>query len=134
MHSTADEVYAEERFAFRRALYGIPALSRDSVSGFQRVSTSDSTKGNRDNQQQSRSAIRELAKTNGIMASNFYTLIGMLGSIPRDAGYTWEGGELEAHITLIWATGERVLVPLDLWNSFEVKFLFSLSVDIADNC
>jgi len=46
----------------------------------------------------------------------------MLGSIPRDAGYTWEGRELKAHITLIWATGEKVLVPLDLWNSFEVKF------------
>jgi hypothetical protein len=68
------------------------------------------------------------------MASNFNTLITMLGSIPRDAGYTWEGKELKAHITLIWATGEKVLVPLDLWNSFEVKFLFSTLAGIADYC
>lgn len=68
------------------------------------------------------------------MASNFSTLIDMLGSIPRDAGYTWEGRELKAHNTLIWATGEKVLVPLDLWNSFEVKFSLSISAGIADYC
>jgi hypothetical protein len=68
------------------------------------------------------------------MTSNFNTLIAMLGSIPRDAGYTWEGGELKSHITLVWATGEKVLVPLDMWNSFEVKFLFHISAGIADHC
>jgi hypothetical protein len=76
--------------------------------------------------------MRELAKTNGTMASNFNTLITMLGSIPRDAGYMWEGGELKANITLIRATGEQVLVPLELWNSFEVRFLFSISAGNAD--
>jgi hypothetical protein len=76
--------------------------------------------------------MRELAKTNGTMASNFNTLITMLCSIPRDAGYTWEGGDLKANITLIWATGEQVLVPLELWSSFEVRFLFSISAGNAD--
>jgi hypothetical protein len=68
------------------------------------------------------------------MASNFNTLIAMLGSIPRNAGFTWEGGELRAHITLIWATGEKVLVPLDFWYSFEVEFSLSISASIADHC
>lgn len=75
--------------------------------------------------------MRELAKSNGTIASNFNTLIAMLGSIPRDAGYTWDGGELKAHITLVWATGENVLVPLDFWNSFEVNFSSSISAGNA---
>jgi hypothetical protein len=78
--------------------------------------------------------MRELAKTNRRMASNFNTLITMLGSIPRDAGYTWEGGELKANITLVWPTGEQVLVPLELWDSFEVKELFSIPAGNADPC
>jgi hypothetical protein len=66
------------------------------------------------------------------MRSQFTTLIAMLGSIPGDAGYTWKDGEFKAYITLVWATGEQVLVPLDFWNSFEVKFLFSISVGNAN--
>jgi len=45
----------------------------------------------------------------------------MLHSMPRDMGYTWEGGELKRHITLILATGEQCLIPLDLWEDFEVR-------------
>jgi len=86
-----------------------------------------------DSQQQTQSSMRELVRTNGTMASNFKTLIAMLGSIPRNAGYTWEGGELKVHITLVWATGEQVLVPLDFWKSFEVKCSCPVSVGNADH-
>jgi hypothetical protein len=82
----------------------------------------------RDSQQRTQSSVRELAKTSESTDSNFSKLITMLGSIPKDAGYTWDGGKLkhEANITLVWATGEQVLVPLDFWKSFKVKLSFTL--------
>lgn len=51
---------------------------------------------------------------------NFHTLIAMLQSMPRDLGYTWEGGELKQHVTLIQASGEQQTVPIDFCASYEV--------------
>lgn len=85
-----------------------------------RRSDGDDTEHSSDTQQQIQSSIREVAKSGESMASSFSALLAMLGSIPKDAGYTWEGGEFKRHATLVLATGQEISIPPDLWNSFEV--------------
>ncbi|KAK5112866.1 hypothetical protein LTR85_011093 [Meristemomyces frigidus] len=50
---------------------------------------------------------------------SFGALICMLGSMPKDLGYTWEGGELKRHLTLVQASGEVQTIPHELCVNFE---------------
>lgn len=55
-----------------------------------------------------------------LISCNLQVLVRMLGSMPKELGYTWEGGELRQQISFVHASGEQQFVPQELCRSFEV--------------
>ncbi|GIZ38752.1 hypothetical protein CKM354_000215600 [Cercospora kikuchii] len=79
-----------------------------------------------DAQQRIECSVREIAKSGEKTASSIGAIVTMLGSIPSDLGYTWEGGGFKGVATVVLATGQQISVPSDLWNSFEMLHGFLL--------
>jgi len=69
---------------------------------------------------------RETKATCDSMQRNLVALVAMHGSIPKDLGYTWEGGELKQHLTLVQASGEVQIVPMHCCATFEVCCKFGM--------
>lgn len=85
-----------------------------------------------DQSQQVSQRAKRLESTSDATGRSLRALLVMLGSMPKELGYTWEGGELKQQITLTQASGEIMLLPLEFCSSPEVCDHFNAGGAKAD--